>query len=121
MSRVRVNLNREWKFFRGDCAGAERPDIDDSNWESAGLPHTFDLPYFRTPEFYVGTGWYRKLFSDTGLRPVSDARISLEFDGAFQVAELFVNGKRVGEHRGGYTGFHFDITDFVQAGENLIA
>jgi len=60
MSRARINLNREWKFARADLAGAERTDFDDSAWEPIGLPHTFDLPYFRTPEFYVGYGWYRK-------------------------------------------------------------
>src|SRR5262245_15816609 len=60
MSRVHINLNREWKFVRADIAGAERVDFDDSAWQPIGLPHTFDLPYFRTPEFYVGYGWYRK-------------------------------------------------------------
>ena len=60
MSRKRINLNREWRFFRGDVTGAERIDFDDSQWQRVGLPHTFDLPYFRTPEFYVGAGWYRK-------------------------------------------------------------
>ena len=60
MSRTRVNLNRAWRFFRGDVAGAEAVDFDDSSWQPVGLPHTFDLPYFRTPEFYVGVGWYRK-------------------------------------------------------------
>src|SRR6185436_17173466 len=48
-------------------------------------------------------------------------RVNLEFDGVFQVAELFVNGKRVGEHQGGYTGFTFDITDAVKTGDNVIA
>ena len=60
MSRIRLCLNREWRFLRDDAAGAERIDFDDSSWQSIGLPHTFDLPYFRTPEFYVGYGWYRK-------------------------------------------------------------
>ena len=39
----------------------------------------------------------------------------------FQVAELFVNGKRIGEHKGGYTGFTFDITDAVKTGDNVVA
>ena len=98
MSRLRINLNREWKFFRGDVTGAEHVDFDDSAWQSVGLPHTFDLPYFRTPEFYVGAGWYRKIIRDSGLWPVP-RRAFLEFDGAFQVAEVFVNGNRVGEHK----------------------
>ena len=48
-------------------------------------------------------------------------RINLEFDGAFQVAEVFVNGRRIGEHKGGYTGFTFDITDAVKTGDNVVA
>ena len=39
----------------------------------------------------------------------------------FQVAELFVNGKRIGEHKGGYNGFTFDITDAVKRGRNIVA
>ena len=120
MTRQRLNLNREWRFVRGDVAGAEAADFDDRAWQPIGLPHTFDLPYFRTPEFYVGYGWYRKRFdvpSDWRGR-----RISLEFDGAFQVTEAFVNGVRLGEHRGGYTGFRFDITDEVKpGGANVLA
>ncbi len=120
MSRLRINLNREWKFFRGDVTGAEHVDFDDSAWQSVGLPHTFDLPYFRTPEFYVGAGWYRKIIRDTDLWP-APRRAFLEFDGAFQVAEVFVNGNRVGEHKGGYTSFSFDITQHLRDGDNLLA
>src|SRR4051812_27989708 len=113
--RVRRNLNREWKFFRGDVAGAERVNFDDASWQPVGLPHTFDLPYFRTPEFYVGYGWYRKTIQLDELR---SRRVFLEFDGVFQVAEVFVNGKRVGEHRGGYTAFSIEISDAVRVGAN---
>lgn len=48
-------------------------------------------------------------------------RVNLEFDGVFQVAEVFVNGQRVGTHQGGYTGFTCDITDAVKPGDNLVA
>ena len=48
-------------------------------------------------------------------------RVNLEFDGVFQVAEVFVNGQRIGEHQGGYTGFTFDITDAVKTGDNVVA
>ncbi|HEY7088798.1 MAG TPA: sugar-binding domain-containing protein, partial [Tepidisphaeraceae bacterium] len=119
--RITINLNREWKFFRGDPVGAHAVDFDDSDWEVVGLPHCFDLPYFRTPEFYVGTGWYRKTLSPALSLGTGRGRVVLEFEGAFQVAEVFVNGRRVGQHEGGYTGFYFDITEFVHTGENLLA
>jgi beta-galactosidase len=46
---------------------------------------------------------------------------SLEFEGAFQDAEVWVNGKKAGEHLGGYTGFSLDITGDLHAGDNVIA
>jgi beta-galactosidase len=49
------------------------------------------------------------------------ADFSLEFEGAFQEAEVFVNGSAAGHHRGGYTGFPVDITSFLHPGKNVIA
>lgn len=119
MSRLRLNLNRQWRFFRGNSAGAQAADYDDSAWQPIGLPHCFDLPYFRTPEFYVGYGWYRKVFD---VSPQwRNKRLFLEFDGVFQEAEVFVNGTPVGRHLGGYTGFCIDITDAAKAGQNMLA
>ena len=117
--RVCQNFNAGWRFNLGDVAGGERPDLDDGRWEEIGLPHSFSMPYFRAPSFYVGYGWYRKRIS---LQMVpAGRRFSLEFEGAFQEAEVFVNGSAAGHHRGGYTGFPVDITSFLHAGKNVIA
>ena len=117
--RDNINFNREWKFQLGDVAGADAVQFDDSKWDDANLPHSFSMPYFAADRFYVGYGWYRKQFDVP--KAWSGKRINLEFDGVFQVAELFVNGKRIGEHKGGYTGFTFDITDAVKTGDNVVA
>jgi beta-galactosidase len=117
--RPSLNLNREWRFELGDHPGAEAVGYDDSNWGAVGLPHSFSMPYFLGPRFYTGYGWYRKNLTI----PVSLAgkRLSLEFDGVFQVAEVFVNGRKAGMHRGGYNGFSIDITAVAKAGDNLLA
>jgi len=117
--RQRLNLNREWKFELGDHPGAEVAGFDDSKWGGVGLPHSFSTPYFQGKDFYTGYGWYRKHFEvpAAGL----GRRVCLEFDGAFQDAEVFVNGQTVGRHRGGYTGFSFDITPALHAGGNVLA
>lgn len=118
--RDTINFNREWKFQLGDVAGAEARSFNDAKWSEVGLPHSFSLPYFAAnDEFYVGYGWYRKRFDVPA--EWTGKRINVEFDGAFQVAEVFVNGTRVGAHRGGYTGFTVDITDAVQSGDNVLA
>jgi hypothetical protein len=118
--RDNFNFNREWKFQLGDASGTEAATFDDAKWGSIGLPHSFSMPYFAANDkFYVGYGWYRKHFDVPAAW--TGKRVSLEFDGVFQVAEVFVNGQRVGEHKGGYTGFTFDITDAVKPGDNLVA
>jgi beta-galactosidase len=118
-TRQRTNINAFWKYQQGDVAGAQAPEFDDASWQSFGLPHSFSIPYFLSQDFYVGYGWYRKHL------PLPDAiagkRIFLEFDGVFQEAEVFVNGRAVGGHQGGYTGFPVDITTAAKTGDNLIA
>ena len=117
--RHSINFNRGWKFQLGDTANADAAAFADKDWDDANLPHSFSMPYFAADRFYVGYGWYRKHFDVP--KAWSRKRINLEFDGVFQVAELFVNGQRIGEHKGGYTGFTFDITDAVKTGDNVVA
>jgi glycosyl hydrolase family 2/F5/8 type C domain-containing protein len=117
--RERLNINRQWKFDLGDHPGAQAFAFDDSQWESIGLPHSFSAPYFQSKDFYTGYGWYRKTFDAPSAW--SGKRLFLEFDGAFQDAEVFVNGQPVGRHLGGYTGFSFDITSAARPGRNVLA
>ena len=117
--RVEASLNRDWKFVLGDPPGAEAPDFPDQTWSPVGLPHSFSLPYFLSPEFHTGPGWYRRRLSVPGEWMQGCVRI--ELDGVFQVAEIFANGRKVGGHRGGYTGFFVDLTGFLREGENLLA
>ncbi|WP_343731706.1 glycoside hydrolase family 2 TIM barrel-domain containing protein [Duganella sp.] len=117
--RQRQNFNAGWRFHLGDIGGAEQADFDDRNWQAVGLPHSFSTPYFLAPEVYVGHGWYRK---DLVLPAVpAGRRWTLEFEAAFQTAEVYVNGARAARHRGGYTGFPVDITSALRPGRNSIA
>lgn len=117
--REKTNVNSFWKYRQGDVAEAQAPAFDDSAWQAIGLPHSFSIPYFMSPDFYVGYGWYRKHLQLPG--SIAGRRVSLEFDGVFQEAEVFVNGKRAGGHQGGYTGFSLDITAAAKPGDNVIA
>ncbi|MDH3323221.1 MAG: beta-galactosidase, partial [Flavobacteriaceae bacterium] len=118
--RIKTNINRAWQFTFSDESDDFSKEVSVSgNWEKVGLPHSFSLPYFRSESFYTGYGWYQKnLQIDENWIGQS---ISLEFDGVFQVAEIFINGKKVGENKGGYTGFTVDISNAVKTGENLLA
>jgi beta-galactosidase len=117
--RLRASFNANWRFFLGDAAGAEHPEFDDSKWSSVGLPHSFSLPYFQAPAFYVGYGWYRKTLQID--HPLKGRQVFLEFEGAFQDAEVFVNGVKLARHRGGYTGFPVNMTSALHVGANIIA
>jgi len=103
----------------GDYPGAEAVTYTDAAWGPVNLPHSFSMPYFQSKDFYVGYGWYRRHLD---IRPQwASKRIYLEFDGAFQNAEVYVNGTKIGEHKGGFTGFTLDITQEVHAGDNVLA
>ena len=117
--RIKQNINREWNFILKDVDGAEKPDFDDSDWQSINLPHSFSIPYFLSKNVYHGYGWYRKYVhipSDW-----HDKKVTIEFEGVFIEAEVFVNGTHVGKHVGGYTGFFFDITKNLSIGQNVIS
>ncbi|MDQ1304893.1 MAG: beta-galactosidase [Actinomycetota bacterium] len=122
--RQKVNFNRGWKFIRSDVPEAQDPGFDDSRWVPVALPHDFDSPYDLGgsgggQSFYVGTGWYRRHF--TVPSSWSGKRVEFESEGAFSVTDVWVNGTKVGRHQGGYTGFAFDITGAVRAGDNEIS
>ena len=118
-SRVIDNFNRDWRYESGDVAGAEHPDFNDSDWQHIGLPHSFSTPYFLSTDFYEGYGWYRKNFKVD--KKALEGVLSLDFDGVFQEAEIYVNGQKAGVHRGGYTGFNVDMTPFLHEGDNVVA
>lgn len=118
--RLKKNINRDWQFtFSEQEDDFSKEATAKGNWERIGLPHSFSIPYFRSESFYEGYGWYQKTLEID--ENWIDKSISLEFDGVFQVADIFLNGDKVGEHRGGYTGFTIDISKVAKSGENLLA
>lgn len=121
-SRPTLPLRDDWRFRRGSAPGADRGDFDDRSWPTVSVPHTWNATDGEDggSDYYRGEGWYRRRFT---VDPVwRDRRVYLEFDGANRVAEVFLNGHRLGEHRGGYARFRFDATDALDfEQENLLA
>jgi beta-galactosidase len=76
-------------------------------------------PTSLSTKFYVGYGWYRKHF--TVPASWSGKSVFLEFQAAFDQAQIYVNGKQVGQHIGGYNGFSIDITSAITTGDNVVA
>jgi len=130
--REKLNINTNWDFYLEKCVAEDDkmqpPPVEfravNSDWEKVNLPHGLELfsndmngstddPFQKTFQRHIG--WYNRSFK---IDAQTHQKIFLEFEGVHQVTNLWVNGKHVGQHSiGGYTPFHFEITDFVKVGE----
>ncbi|HEU4522095.1 MAG TPA: glycoside hydrolase family 2 TIM barrel-domain containing protein [Thermoanaerobaculia bacterium] len=111
--RIQHTINEQWRFSPGPVERGEATDLDDSAWQRVNIPHTWnaDDAFDKNARYRRGIGWYRKTVAvDPALR---GKRIFLRFEGANQVADVYVNGRHAGRHIGGYTAFAFDVTALV--------
>jgi len=111
--REYVLLNQQWNF-----KGASL--WEDSVEELVDIPHSWNTKdAAQGYKYYRGVGQYKKMyFVDESL---AGKRLFLKFDGAQTVADVYLNGQHLGQHRGGYSAFVFEITNVVKYGEeNLI-
>ena len=108
--------------------GPVSPKFDDRTWRTLDLPHDWavELPFdakgdgnhgFKAIGRYFpenSVGWYRKTFTI----PKEDfgRRIGIEFDGVFRDSVVWVNGFYLGTERSGYSGFHYDMTNYLNYG-----
>ena len=97
------------------------PEYNDSSWADLTVPGHWGM--LNQYSSYTGKGWYRKTFElPAGWSSKSDERIRLKFDAVYHVARIFLNGKFIGMHRGGFTPFEFDVTNQLNyKGSNTLA
>ena len=109
-AREIYSLNSGWKFFY-----AEENSSD--NAREISLPHTWNLDAFVGNGTYLQTSanYQRTLFVPSEWK---GKRLFLRFHGVQSVADVFINGRHIGDHHGGYTAFTFEITDKVSYGYN---
>jgi len=123
--RHRISMDLNWFFTRGDPVGAQGPAFDDSGWRMLDVPHDWSIegPYSETNStggsggsLPAGIGWYRKHFTT----PASfvDKEVSVQFDGVFMNADVYLNGHHIGHHAYGYTSFNCEMTPFLAAAGN---
>ncbi|WP_326565547.1 glycoside hydrolase family 2 TIM barrel-domain containing protein [Amycolatopsis rhabdoformis] len=122
VTRGETDLDAGWRFVRADVPGAEQPGYADSSWTRTSVPHTWNALDGQDGggNYYRGAGWYRKHV--TPAKALAGKRLWLQFDGVNTVADVWVNGVHLGQHRGGYATFRFDATDALKPGrDNVIA
>lgn len=111
-NRKVVSLNDAWYFTKPNEATFSPENIPAGSWEKINIPHTFNAQDgYLKKDYFRGTCLYRKEFelSEADV----DKSIYISFEGILSTAEVFVNDKYVGQHKGGYTGFGFNISQQV--------
>ena len=119
-ARESQRLDADWRFTLADVPGAENPAFDDRGWQTVSLPHNWGWEDAQAGKpNHRGPGWYRRALLIT---PEAGRRYFLRFEAASLVADVYVNGTRLGEHRGGFGAFCFEITRVLDpAGTNWLA
>lgn len=104
------NFNPGWRYLKGDAQGAEAVRFDDSSWEVVSTPHTVELMPAEASgcRNYQGPAWYRKRF----ILPAETKgqNVFLHFEAAMGKQTVYINGKLVKEHIGGYLPFTIDLS-----------
>ena len=114
--------NPAWRFHKGAVEGAETKEFNDKDWTVVSLPD--GIEYLPTEASgcinYQGEVWYRKHFTpDAALK---GKKLFLHFEAIMGKSKVFVNGKLLTEHFGGYLPVIADVTDVLDwNGDNVIA
>ena len=121
-TRLDQELPDGWKFIKNDAG----PTVATDNWEPVTLPHTWNTvsadqgdhkkdPHFKNG-YYRGACWYvRTIDAPPDWR---GRRVFVRFEAASLVAKTYLNGKQLGEHRGAFTAFCYELTPYLQPGAN---
>ena len=120
--RLVLPMNRNWRFSRAVVDGAHARDFDDSAYERVVIPHTnARLPWHSFDEKnYEFVSSYRRRFKLPA--EARGKRVFVDFEGAMTASTVWINGQRLGEYKGGYTPFSFDLTPHLDFdGENVLA
>ncbi|TKG92832.1 glycoside hydrolase family 2 protein [Puteibacter caeruleilacunae] len=108
--RTSMLINKDWRFTYGYV-------VKNKVFDRVNIPHTWNQADANSGnlDYYRGLGNYEK---DIEIKSEwKGKRIFLKFDGVNTVSNTFINGVHVGEHRGGYTSFIYELTDKVNYGE----
>lgn len=124
-TRTDVPFNNDWQYYKANNNtfftdfnnGSKYFENQDQwtrleVWENVNLPHTYNKDDMQKDRnFYEGKAVYQKKFT---MKPGDkEKRSFIKFEGVGAVAQLFINGNYIGEHKGGYSMFAFEITNSV--------
>lgn len=116
------DFNVGWRFHKGQLDNAQLFYFDDSNWDIVNTPHGLELITTQASgsNNYQGEAWYRKHFSIP--TEIENKRLIVHFEAIMGKCKVWLNGKLIATHFGGYLPFSVDISNKINKGEeNIIA
>lgn len=119
--RKKYNFNSNWLLRIGDHQQAKNPGLKDAHWEKVTLPRAFNEDEAFAVDIRDLTDtvvWYRKHFNGDDLL---GKKVFIEFEGVRQAGEFYINGSNIGLHENGVSAIGFDLTPYIQAGDNVIS
>ena len=120
--RLILPINRSWRFSPQQVEGGHDRNFDDSAFARVVVPHTNKrLPWHGFDEKeYEFVSLYRRRFKLP--KQAKGKRVFVDFEGVMTASTVWINGMRLGEYKGGYTPFCFELTPHLDwDGENLLA
>jgi len=122
-----TDLASDWRFTRGDVAGADSPGFDDSAWQRVSVPHDWAIagPFDKDNKsggagafLPGGVSVYRRHVA----LPAEDVgkRIFVEFDGVMAHSKVWWNGRLLGERPNGYVSFGYEVTERARFGADNV-
>jgi len=130
-SRNLISLNGDWQVILDPTGSGDYKQV----WQEKKPQKKTDFveysfeggPFLKVPgdfnsqmcelTWFEGTVWYKKQFDYTKR---DGKRLFLHFGAVNYMADVYLNGEKIGSHEGGYTPFQFEITGKVKSGENTI-
>ena len=119
--RMILPMNRNWRYYPSKVAGAEAVAFDDSKFERVVIPHTnIELPWhnFGDKDYEFVSTYRRRFKLPQGAR---GKRVFVDFEGAMTASTVWINGVLLGEYKGGFTPFSFELTKHLHPqNENVL-
>jgi len=119
--RTVLPINRKWRYHPSKVEGAHLPAFNDATFESVVIPHTnVSLPWhnFNDKEYEFISTYRRRFRTPTAAR---GKRVFVDFEGVMTASTVWINGVSLGEYKGGFTPFSFDLTDHLHPdAENVL-
>ncbi len=120
-TRSVLPINRGWRYHPAKVEGAQSPEFDDSSFERVVVPHTnIRLPWHNFDDKdYEFISTYRRRFKYP--QGAQGKRIFVDFEGVMTASTVWINGVALGEYKGGFTPFSFELTPHLHSNaENVL-